>query len=128
MEELVIRSSHSGGTITLSERREGYFRISFDSPAIRFSKTIYGYTDHGALVRMFEQMTAEWQGWAGNKEWTSLESDMALRCMHDGLGHIDLELELQEWSSDDRWNAKAHLVIDAGQLEVTAYHLQQFFS
>jgi hypothetical protein len=128
MEELIIRSSHSVGTITFSERQEGYFRVSFESPAIRFSKTIYDHTDHGVLVRIFEQMAAEWQGWEGKKEWGSLESDMALRCLHDGLGHIDLELELAERSSDENWSAKAHLIVDAGQLEMIAYHLRQFFS
>ncbi len=128
MSEVVIRSSQTGAAITFSAWRDLYFNVRFSSPRISFGKTVYAYTDHAALVDLFERMATSWKGWQGTKEWASMESDMDLRCTHDGLGHIDLELSLinkdgqAEW-----WRSSAHLVVDAGQLDRIAFELRKFF-
>ena len=129
MEEAVIRSAGSGASLTLSARNDLYFDVRFRSADISFGRTVYGHSDQEALVRLFDRMAASWKGWPGTMEWASLEGEMELRCTHDGLGHIDLELSLiarggqAEW-----WKATAHLVVDAGQLDRMAYDVRRFFS
>lgn len=103
MDEVVIRSSQTGASITFSARRDLYFHARFDSPDVSFGKTIYGHTDHVALIELFERMAVSWKGWQDSWDWASLESDMSLRCAHDGLGHVDLELSLINRGGQAEW-------------------------
>ena len=103
MDEVVIRTSQTGASITFSARRDLYFPARVDSPDVSFGKTIYGHTDHVALIELFERMAVSWKGWQDSWDWASLESDMSLRCAHDGLGHVDLELSLINRGGQAEW-------------------------
>lgn len=67
MDEVVIRSSQTGANITFRARRDLYFHVRFSSPEISFGKTIYCYTDHGALISLLERMAISWKGWQGSE-------------------------------------------------------------
>ncbi|MBP7514596.1 MAG: hypothetical protein KA791_08620 [Flavobacteriales bacterium] len=68
MDQVVIRSSQTGSSITFSAPRDLYFHVRFSSPEISFGKTIYGYMDHSALIQLFERMAVPWKGWQGSRE------------------------------------------------------------
>ncbi len=52
------------------------------------------------------------------RRWASLENDLELEAMYDGLGTITLTARLRtEAFAQHRWSASAELVLDAGALD-----------
>ncbi len=70
------------------------------------------------LTEYFGTLATDWRGWAGERQWRSLEGDLSLVATHDGLGAVTLAARLRtEAYSTHRWDASAALVLDAGALD-----------
>lgn len=73
---------------------------------------VYAHEGHGfdGLVAFFNQMGADWRGWVGERQWSSLESDLRLTAVHDG--HVRLNVVLED---SINWAVTAELTLDPGE-------------
>jgi hypothetical protein len=76
---------------------------------------------------LFADMARQWAGWPGALVWESLEGELALRCSHDGLGHIAIRAELRSGTIPEDWCVEATVLVEAGQLDRIARGAAQFF-
>jgi hypothetical protein len=128
MHEMEIKSAHSGARLRFFELRGDYFRAALTSNMYSGSLKVCAYTDAHGLADLFQDMAANWQGWNGKKVWASIEGEFSLSCTHDKLGHITIDVMMNEdFGSRETWNLRASLVIEAGQLEAIAAHAKEFF-
>ena len=89
------------------------------------SALIYIYEPYD-LVAFFDDLAANWKGWADKKEWRSVEHDFALSCTSDGLGHAAMRVTLKSGVYEDDWCVQAVIHVDAGQLEDLAAKVREF--
>ena len=82
------------------------------------------------FVVLFEEMARDWRGWDGTKAWRSGVGDLELRCMHDRLGHIGIEVDLRsfEFAGAREWRAVGRVTVEAGQLDEIAREAREFFA
>jgi hypothetical protein len=124
-----IKSSSAGRELVFSDaqwtRDElSAFTASICTEAMRASTEVYVYGGRSPL-ELFEGMAHEWRGWQGSKEWASLEGELTLSAIHNGLGTITLQARLAHLD----WDARADLELDAGShLESAVKTLRSFFS
>jgi hypothetical protein len=78
------------------------------------------------LARFFRDLASNCKGWAGKKEWASLEHELSLAATIDLTGHISLSVRLRTCASPFDWSLSAVLLIEAGQLEQIASSIEQF--
>jgi hypothetical protein len=134
---LVIKSVSGSGSLEVAEwesgdqsRRLDYLVITLRSEALHASARIYYYHDaHGVagLPQFFSDIAANWRGWQGEKRWESLEGDFKLSCFSDGLGHIDITVELSSRITDPvGWDVRCALTVEAGQLDSIAEDVRKF--
>lgn len=72
------------------------------------------------LPGYFADLADSWRGWTGPKTYRSLESELELSAVHNGLGTVTLEVTIrQPWPPE--WTVIATLDLDAGaQLQTLA--------
>ena len=124
MDEFVI--SYAGEELVFFDRLPpnrseplDYFSFRISQPNLTAQRRVYGYLSSD-LAQFFADMARQWDGWQGELVWTSLESELTLRCSHDGLGHISIRVDLRSGSYLDDWQLLATVKADAGQLEEVA--------
>jgi hypothetical protein len=138
-EPLIIKSVNGAGRLEIaavesgaSSRRLDYLLVTVKSEALFASARIYN--NHYAegvegLPRFFENLAANWRGWQGAKRWESLEGDFKLACVSDGLGHVEIRIELSSIITDPvEWDVRCSLIVEAGQLDSIAEDFRKFFS
>jgi hypothetical protein len=76
---------------------------------------------------LFEAMAAQWAGWAGELEWSSLERECLIRCTHDRFGHVGVTVTLVKGIVPEQWRVTGTVYTEAGQLEHLANAAKQFF-
>jgi len=132
-DELTIKSSRSAGKLKLSEPKPPgsrhpveYLRVSLEDHEIAASSAqVYIYEPFD-LAAFFDGLARHWKGWAGEKEWRSVEDDFALSCTSDGLGHVAMRVTLKSGLYEDDWCVQALIHVDAGQLEDLAAKVKAF--
>jgi len=133
VDEVTIKSSRSAGELKLSDPKPPsshypveYLRVSLkDKDIAASSAKIYIYEPH-SLASFFEDLAANWKGWEGVKEWSSVEGDFSLSSTSDALGHIVMKVTLKSGLYEDDWCVKAVINIDAGQLDEISWKLKEF--
>lgn len=86
------------------------------APGLSAERLVYEPEECGgyaALASFFEEMAVSWRGWAGEREFYSLEGDLELTAVHDG--HVRISARLTEHSGPDQWTVQAKVIIDAGE-------------
>jgi uncharacterized protein DUF6228 len=102
------------------DHRDDYWLATLSCGSLHASLRFYELEITG-LAEYFEQLAADWRGWAGERRWESLEGDVALVATHDGLGTVALIARLgTEAFAIHRWTASAELLLDAGGLDPIA--------
>src|SRR3954453_3136179 len=95
---LEVRSNEAGAFLAIQRdgpeprphaHRDDYWVATLSCGSLRASLRFYELEITG-LAEYFEQLDADWRGWAGERRWESLERDVALVATHDGLGTITL--------------------------------------
>jgi hypothetical protein len=81
-----------------------------------------------SLVGYFVDLADAWRGWAGTKEWSGGSGEVRLSATHDGIGHVELLVELGvHWHHSPpivgAWTASARLELEPGSLEESARQL-----
>jgi hypothetical protein len=123
-----IKSAESDTRLRLSDLQGDYFLGNLTGRNYSATVRIWAYTDAHGLVDLLEGMAVSWRGWSGEKKWSSIEGEFSISCTHDKLGHISLDIEMQQdFGTPEAWRLKATLLIDAGQLEAIAKDAKMFF-
>ena len=123
-ESFEIRSSERGARLLLRRYRDGLI-AEFDSPGLSSATQVYmlGGCDH--LDRFWRDLAENWRGWEGTRSWQSLEGDLELSATSDRLGHVALEVRLEE-GAPFQWRVHGKISLDAGQLDRMAAAARTF--
>ena len=78
------------------------------------------------LPDLFHDMAAEWMGWAGEKTWSDLETNVEIAATSDKTGHISLRVTLNGQDGDTQ--LRTCLKFEAGQLENFAKEVARLFT
>ena len=119
-----IRSSERGARLQLRRYQSGLI-AEFDSPGLSSATQVYllGGCDH--LDRFWRDLAENWRGWEGTRSWQSLEGDLELSATSYRLGHVALEVRLEE-GAPFQWRVHGKLSLDAGQLDRIAAAARAF--
>ena len=102
------------------------YRVGIESEGLEAALAIYAFNPFGpTLAQFFRELANSWRGWNGGKKWTSLEGELSLVCLHDGVGHISVDLMLRKLGE---WTAETVIEITAGDIENVANNISEFFS
>jgi hypothetical protein len=121
---VTLKSAHGATTLEFFEREGDCFFVRVKGLAFEGTTRVYIHEPE-YLKAFFADLTANWKGWAGNKEWASLEGELALSATMDKTGHVSLMVHLQS-SIGDEWTLSAKLDLEAGQLERIAQSVAAF--
>jgi hypothetical protein len=83
------------------------------------TKRVYAHYASGwrELEEFFAGLAADWRGWSGTREWTSLESNLKIGARHE-YGHVQLHITLDNalsgWGNHG-WKASADLMLEPGE-------------
>lgn len=77
-------------------------------------------------VNFFDDLSAHWAGWQGEKSWQSAGSTLQFKATRDGTGHICLVVCISELI--DPYSVTIPLYFDAGQLDELAKKIRSFFT
>ena len=127
MKPVVIKSTSDGRSLRFSDRSGDRYRVSLDGDEITATTTVWGYSDSDFLVQLFTYIAKNWKGWDGEKQWSSIESDLMLIATSDNLGHITLEVSICKNHPDNDWSISAPVHLDAGGLDKIASDVSAFF-
>lgn len=131
MEEVSISQTTGGVGLRLCDPERGadgsleYFTVQIVAPTIRAQTRVYAFHSKG-LPTLFEEIAESWRGWAGAKEWSSLEGEFKLSCTTDGKGHVHIATRLADSLYGDLWRLEATVLLEAGQLEGIAKSVLTF--
>ncbi len=97
---MIIKCCENGGELEFSEKEglsrsagKEYFRVTIRSNNLLSFTDVYAFDPFDSnLVRFFEDVAENWQGFDGEKKWSSLEGEFILICTSDNLGHFALEV------------------------------------
>jgi hypothetical protein len=123
---VLIRSSRDGAFLELSRfigqgnsADADSFIVLAQRGDLRANATVSAYmAPH--LGEYFESMAAEWAGWKGTKDWSSLEGEFTLSAKSDSTGHVTLSYFLRPPYTGFHWELKGALELEAGQLSAIA--------
>lgn len=130
---VIIKSSSNGSSLKLSEPKPSgvrypveYLRVSLQGREIAASSAQVYLYEPFALATFFANIAATWKGWAGVKQWESIEGDFALACTSDSLGHVTMEVTLKSDIYAEDWRVQVVIQLDAGQLDQIAAEVAKF--
>jgi hypothetical protein len=134
LDEFLIPCASGGGGLLFYARYPGdpaesleWFLVRVTDEDLSAAAHVYaGYAPRNP-ADLFADMTQQWTGWPGELVWDSLEGELALRCRHDGLGHIAIRVELCSGPMPDDWRVAATVMTEAGQLDTIARRATVFF-
>ncbi|HEV8429368.1 MAG TPA: DUF6228 family protein [Pyrinomonadaceae bacterium] len=132
---LTIKSSRTAGKLKFTERQPPslnhpaeYIRVTLEDRELASSSScIYLYEPYD-FVTFFDELAPDWKGFAGEKEWKSVEEDFAQSATSNGLGVVALRVTLESGLYEDDWCVQAIIHVEAGQLEDLALRARLFFT
>ena len=134
MDELLIPNAAGCGGLLFSNRSPVDRTEPIDTYWVRVtgqnldaSANVYGGDTQTHPGCLFVKMARQWSGWSGELTWGSLEGELVLRCSHDGLGHVSIQIDLQSGPMPSDWRVTATVMTEAGQLEHIARRAELFF-
>ena len=134
MDEFLIPSVVGEGGLLFSDRWPSdrnepieYFWVRVTDQNLSAAAQVYAGYVPSHPTALFQEMARQWSGWTGELVWESLESELALRCTRDRLGHITIRVEILSGPMPYDWRIAATVMAEAGQLEQIARHAATFF-
>lgn len=114
--ELKVTIGSAADKITIGPRKGDYIDFVLERQSLRASTTVYLYDDNLSLLKFFEELSKNWQGWEGTKNWKSLEGDLSIQCSTDKLGHVAFNLEISNNNIEPSWTLRTTVMAEAGNL------------
>lgn len=92
-----------------------YLSVAIEGPELRASRQVYEGWSGGfeSLATFLTGLAEDWRGWAGTREYRSIEGDLHIAATHDG--HVNLKVLLWESTQPDGWRVEAAVRLDAGE-------------
>jgi len=90
-----------------------------------------GVTSHSGddLSGFLRRLAEDYRGWAGARQWRSLEDQMRIEASHDGRGHVTLMFRLDDRVYGDHWDLSVTFTVEAGaEMEALADAVEVFFA
>jgi hypothetical protein len=122
----VIKSSVNSLVLEMRAENADSILVKLSGFGIQAETSVYIYMSQG-LGALFADLSNNWKGRQGVKEWGSLEGELTLKASCDHLGHIFLSVQLIK-ESPPIWDVHAELFLEAGQLEKMAKEARAFES
>jgi Family of unknown function (DUF6228) len=119
-----IRSSERGARLLL-RRYQGGLIAELNASGLSSATQVYllGGCDH--LDQFWRDLAENWRGWEGTRSWQSLEGDLEFSATSDRLGHVELEVRMEE-GAPFQWRVHGKISLDAGQLDHIAAAARTF--
>jgi hypothetical protein len=121
----VLELSDGGGSLTITSvdsDEPWYWRVTLKSGGLNASTDIdLDSLRHsaGPIGDFFLGLAADWRGWQGERTWGG--GPLTLSAIHDGLGHITIDVHLiTNVYYEPDWEARATVQLEAGRLDQTA--------
>ena len=79
-----------------------------------------------SLVDYFADLSREWRGWSGSKEWSDDGPSVSMAATHDGVGHVTLAVTAESasgWHGEGSWTVTIRVPVEPGALTATASKL-----
>ena len=124
VEAFVIESRDAGASLALRANSRAYFLAELRSAGLAATALVSRYMSFG-LADFFGGIAADWTGWEGVREWSSLEGELALDAESDRTGHVHLRVGLR-CGAPPEWETHAGLLLESGQLDQLASAAQGF--
>lgn len=125
-ESFEIRSSERGASLLL-RRYQSSLIARFDAPNLSAATQVYLLGGCDGLDKFCRELAEDWRGWEGKRSWKSLEGELELSATSDRLGHVTLEVRLDE-GAPFQWRVYGVISLDAGQLDGIAAAARTFCS
>lgn len=101
--------------------------VAVDLKGLHATQRVLTINDFRDLVLFFNDLSAQWRGWTGSKNFESLEGDLRFSARHDG--HVSLDFEVSQTSVPRGWSLAGVLLLDPGEeLSNVAQKIESFFS
>jgi hypothetical protein len=72
-----------------------------------------------SVADFFAELATDWRGWKDERQWKSIEGNMALTATIDLTGHIRCVITLGERHGRDDWSVTCVLMIESGEQLLT---------
>jgi hypothetical protein len=102
------------------------FRVTLESMSIRAALDVYDIQPH-CWSEFFADLAANWMGWEGTRQMTSLEGELRIACTTERGGHVNVRVFLRCNRGPDDWRVEQTIHPEAGQLEPIARQARQYF-
>lgn len=134
MRSVIIKSAFDGSFLELSEFRSEYpgaeselFLVTAHLQNCSASLQASTFMTV-ALADFFKDIAANWRGWSGKKEWSTLEGELSFTATSDSTGHINLCFSLSPPCTGHEWQLKGSLMLEAGSLDNIANNVSMAWS
>jgi hypothetical protein len=119
-----LKSTNSAAVLRLQWVDHEQLIATVEYVGLSASREVYTFMS-GVPTQLFDAMAREWRGWAGTKQWESLEGELKLTATRDRTGHITVQVDLHRPGA---WELRVWLTLEAGQLDRIAEQLRRFSS
>ena len=121
-----IKSAHDGTALEFSDFAGSYYRVRLSGPNFNGVCQVYAYEPGTGPDKFFRDLAADWRGWQGKKEWSSLEGELRFSATSDSTGHTNLSVWLRSGPYPFDWSLSGVLLLEAGNLEQIASEMESF--
>ena len=121
---LELRSSRDGAVLSFAAHSRDYFTVTLRANGLDATVRVSSYLSDG-FAMFFADLAADWRGWQGAREWSSLEGECELRAESDRTGHVTLSVRAQ-YRQSEVWAVEGSVVLEAGQLDAIAAAAKKF--
>lgn len=77
------------------------------------------------ILSFFESCARDWRGWEGMRSWYPPGCDVIINATHDGLGHITLQVLLEQYRPVE-WRLESEIILEAGGLDALVRDAARF--
>ena len=123
-DSFTVESVQDGTSLRLRSHDRDFFLAEVRGRGMEAKARVGTYMSSG-FAEFFTELATHWRGWKGDREWSSLEGELAIRATADRTGHVYLQVHLHD-GAPARWKVDAAIVIEAGQLERLAAEARAF--
>jgi hypothetical protein len=113
---LVVPSNRRPDRIEVDPLDEQYTRVRLLVGRLDVTSSVANFAWHESvgrsLAKWFRELDDGWRGWEGSHDWRSMEGELRLSAVHNGLGTVTLTARLSP--SPEHWSATGELELDAG--------------
>jgi Family of unknown function (DUF6228) len=129
LDVFTIKSSRDDCAIEFFDRDSSpgyYFNVKITRYDLFAAAKVWSGHGDPTPDNWLQGLAQHWQGWDGERQWSSLEGEFSLTATNDCRGHIAITIQLRS-GLYDAWFVRVVVFVDAGQLDGLASQAARFF-